>query len=231
MRYSGGKGHIGKYLSPVILSYPHQRIIEPFCGGLSMSVLLQPAICSDASRPLINLLTAVRAGWSPPLVLSEERYKELQMRRSDIDDPEVVYAGFCGSWGGKWWGGYARSHQRQIDPVGAARRKLLERMQAISQTEILHADYQELPYVSGDVVYCDPPYAGTTDGYAGTGVFDHDAFWDWARRCVERNITVIVSEYTAPLDFDFCFSIKHVQQLRRKDSARRVEHLWIHESL
>lgn len=49
----------------------------------------------------------------------------------------------------------------------------------------------------GDIVYLDPPYAGTT-GYAGAGTFDHSLFWEKAEDAAIRGVQVYVSEYTAP---------------------------------
>lgn len=54
----------------------------------------------------------------------------------------------------------------------------------------------ELDILSGDVVYCDPPYRGTT-GYK-TGTFDHDAFDTWAEEQVTKGAQVFVSEFNAP---------------------------------
>ena len=48
------------------------------------------------------------------------------------------------------------------------------------------------------MIYCDPPYQGTT-GYK-TGAFDHDKSFNWCRDQAKNNI-VFVSEYNAPDDF------------------------------
>ena len=58
-------------------------------------------------------------------------------------------------------------------------------------------DYKKC-YLENCVVYCDPPYEGTT-GYK-TGAFDHTEFWAWCRKTAERN-SLFVSEYNAPTDF------------------------------
>ena len=48
------------------------------------------------------------------------------------------------------------------------------------------------------IIYCDPPYEGTTS--YKTGAFDHEKFWNWCRMMSQYN-TVFVSEYNAPSDF------------------------------
>lgn len=56
-------------------------------------------------------------------------------------------------------------------------------------------DYREVQIPPGAVVYCDPPYAGTS----GYGVeFDHDAFRRYVEALSRRGVLVVVSEYTMP---------------------------------
>lgn len=49
------------------------------------------------------------------------------------------------------------------------------------------------------LIYCDPPYQGTS-GYK-TGAFNHEKFFEWCRRQALKNI-VFVSEYNGPDDFE-----------------------------
>lgn len=85
-------------------------------------------------------------------------------------------------------------------------------------------DYRNYVYHDGDVVYCDPPYAGT-GGYGRE--FDNEAFWQW---CRTRDFPVYVSEYQAPEDF---ISIWCKEKRRlfndRGLSSNSVEHLFLHK--
>ena len=47
--------------------------------------------------------------------------------------------------------------------------------------------YEEYEFREGDVVYCDPPYQGTTAADYYTEEFDHDKFWEWIRTQKQRN--------------------------------------------
>ena len=106
----------------------------------------------------------------------------------------------------------------------------LERMQSLESLGeeapivVSTDDYRSYVYNDGDVVYCDPPYAGT-NGYGRE--FDHDAFWQW---CRTRDFPVYVSEYRAPEDF---ISIWCKEKRRlfndRGLSANAVEHLFLHK--
>ena len=110
----------------------------------------------------------------------------------------------------------------------------LERLQSLESLERLEqhdsiivatsSDYREYVHEEGDVVYCDPPYAGTCS-YGCE--FDHDAFWQW---CRTRDFPVYVSEYRAPEDF-ISIWCKEKRRLfnHRVLSTNAVEHLFLHK--
>ena len=104
----------------------------------------------------------------------------------------------------------------------------LERLERLEQHESIivatSSDYREYVHEEGDVVYCDPPYAGT-GGYGRE--FDHDAFWQW---CRTRDFPVYVSEYRAPEDF-ISIWCKEKRRLfnHRALSTNAVEHLFLHK--
>jgi len=182
---------------------------EPFCGGLSVSVQLAefgPGIVSDANPALISLYTRVREGWDPPTEATEDEWREA--RGLPDTDPRKAFFGFGCSYGGMWFCSpfvvFRREwHNKQHywntqDPVGATRRALLRDIPAIAACELRDLDFLTCEPPAGvEVVYCDPPYAGT-QGYTATGPFDHSAFW---RRCQELAAIsrVFVSEYACPV--------------------------------
>ena len=103
----------------------------------------------------------------------------------------------------------------------------LESLQSLERLERLNMDYRDVPLPDGCVVYCDPPYAGTNRyGRDGTA-FDHDAFWDWARRC---EVPLFVSEYTAPKDFVPIAEFPHRSRLSATANNSVTERLFVHES-
>lgn len=105
----------------------------------------------------------------------------------------------------------------------------LERLQSLEgaeqqqQLEVSSKDYRGLDYREGDVVYCDPPYAGH-DHYS-SGDFDSSAFWEWART---REFPVYVSEYAAPEDFAEVFSVEKRVDLHTDHTGRAVEKVFLH---
>lgn len=103
----------------------------------------------------------------------------------------------------------------------------LDRIQSLEsaeqQLEVSSKDYRELDYREGDVVYCDPPYAGH-DHYS-SGDFDSPAFWEWART---REFPVYVSEYAAPEDFAEVLSVEKRVNLHQDHTGRAVEKVFLH---
>src|SRR3989304_388494 len=150
-------------------------LIEPFCGGGAMTAALAPYFsrveASDIHVDLILLCQALQDGWIPPTVISEQEYAELKNAPSSALRGFVGFAG--ASWGGKWFGGYARGALRNY--ADEAARSLLRDIQRMKNVRLVCQDYRAICLVEGAVVYADPPYALTTE-YAHS-CFDSKGFW------------------------------------------------------
>jgi DNA adenine methylase len=200
-------------------------IKEPFCGALSMSVHLQPTLATDSSLPMISMFQAIRKGWRPPADMTEIEYRLLRDSQ-DYTDPLVAFAGHMMSWGGKWFAGFARPHKKQRDRIGATGRKIVERVLALPDTQFSVLDYRDIPIAAGDLIYCDPPYAGTTKAYFNNK-FDHGEFWNWARYVRSIGAIVVISEYSAPNDFVSFFEYKRPTVMRKNSDTTTTEKLWL----
>jgi DNA adenine methylase len=204
MRYLGGKAKIAKQLAAIIA--PNNPWWDPFCGGLGMSVALSaygPGIVSDIHPGLIALYRAVANGWIPPTVVSEDDYRAA--RDLPADDPYKAFVGFACSFGGVWFGGYARlnggssERSRTTAPTAGQSKTIVRQIRSIlsARCEIDNLDFFEVSPISDCTLYLDPPYQGTRK-YPGVAPFDHDLFWN---RCVEwadAGSQVYVSEYSDP---------------------------------
>jgi DNA adenine methylase len=71
------------------------------------------------------------------------------------------------------------------------------------------------------VVYCDPPYAGTT-AYAGAPTWDAEKFWTTMRRWSADGATVFVSEYSAPAGVECVWSAEVRTSLKSTDNQGTV---------
>jgi len=227
MRYMGGKQAIIKCLAPVLhrmrggLPY-----LEPFVGGASVLAAMGGVrVAGDACACLITMYRALQCGWNPPDTLTESEYYVIKESADDAD-PHTAFAGFGCSFGGKYWGGYARGTAGRSYARNAANslRRLAPR---ISGVRFVCADFVAWN-PRGVFVYCDPPYCGTTT-YKSTGTFSHEKFWGVVRRWAHNNI-VVVSEYNAPPDFTCIYEFPTRLSLRVCDGrAGRVERLFVWE--
>ena len=75
----------------------------------------------------------------------------------------------------------------------------LQRLQSLQSLETEQADYRALEIPAGAVIYCDPPYKGTSE-YAGAEGFDNDAFYDWCEAQARAGHPLFISEYDMPAD-------------------------------
>ncbi len=199
MQYLGGKTRIAKQLAAVINPIRGGRPVwDAFCGGLSMSAALGGEVyASDGNLALISTYKAVATGWDPPSVVTEDEYEAA--RALSDEDPHKAFVAIGCSFGGKWFGGYARAHdpadKRTTVGFAAGARKSLLRV--CPGRNFFWIDFLRVtPRPWPSVLYLDPPYAGATD-YAGCPPFDHNLFY---RRVVEwsKHTDVFVSEYSMP---------------------------------
>lgn len=159
-----------------------------------------PRIANDRHYYLIKMWEELLKGWVPEKITRDEYYKVRNSKES-YPDYYVGWVGFNCSYSGKWFGGFAGDTATKIGTIRdyqkEAIRNVLGQVKGLDGVVLKNLSYLDLEIPSGSVVYCDPPYEGTTK-YAGD--FDHKIFWDWVRETSAKH-TVFVSEYKAPEDF------------------------------
>ena len=64
----------------------------------------------------------------------------------------------------------------------------------MSNTTFTCKNYWEFDFEPNSIIYCDPPYIGTT-GYNGQ-TFDFEKFDAWVEEMKNKGIKVYISEYT-----------------------------------
>ena len=116
------------------------------------------------------------------------------------------FIGFTLSFGGKWFGGYRRDKAGTKGcPVNEYTQTQRAKKSAIKQSKLLQgvtlvcSSYKDLEIPASSIIYCDPPYQGTTKYKDG---FSHEAFWQWCRDKSKEGHKVYISEYSAPEDFE-----------------------------
>lgn len=213
MNYMGGKFMIAKDLLQVMRLHSRARVyVEPFCGGMNVvdrtEGMFQRRIASDSNKYLIAMYKELINGWEPEFV-SLDQYKEIRNNKDKYPDHLVGWCGFVLSFRGKWFGGYMPDIPIKMKTRDESRNFQQERIRSIKKqipklkdVEIQCCDYEAYTDVEGCLIYCDPPYKGTTE-YKDK--FNHERFYDWCRKVSLKN-DVFISEYDMPSDFQSIWS-------------------------
>ena len=213
MRYLGGKSRTARRIVAAITDHarsrgPLTRWVEPFMGGGSVMVaasklgVFKDVHASDIDPLVVAYWTDIRDGWVPATEVTFEEYVAVRESTEQYPLSYVAHVAYNCSFAGKRWGGFARAKKLNGDPQNFAEessRRDSGASSALVGAVITTADYAAVLSTVGpsDVVYCDPPYEGTT-GYK-TGAFDHAEFWDAASAAANRGALVYVSEYAHPV--------------------------------
>lgn len=145
--------------------------------------------------------------------------------------------GFCGSFGSKYFGGYAydpRYEKRNSNgsAIKTAIKNLEKQRVSLQNINFIHMDFRELPIerIKDYVIYCDPPYRGTTK--YKTIEFPYDKFYEWCREASTYN-TVLISEYNMPDDFECIWQKKADillgQSINKNSTASKIEKLFTYK--
>ena len=204
MVYMGSKNRIAKELIPIITQHlqPNQWYIEPFVGGANMIDKIEHPykLGADNNKYLIALLEAVQNGQELPEYITKDEYIAVKTNKDNYPDWYVGFVGFICSFRGKFFGGYSGYYTTK---TGIQRNYIKERInnilkQNLDGIKLVCSSYDALDIPANSIIYCDPPYNGTTK-YKDS--FDSDAFWQWCRDKAKEGHTIYVSEYNAPEDF------------------------------
>lgn len=209
MKYLGGKYKISTKLSEYINGQIQegQTYWEPFCGALSVASKIsgpRPMLLSDLHQGLISMW---RQAWVDPSVFPTSVTREdWEEYKNDLTKPDYTRAfiGFGCSQFGCYFRGYRYGKPDVLggyDPTTNPRttresieRKLRSLLVNGNTPEFRWGDYQSFTPLVPTLIYCDPPYRGTS-GYS-TGRFDHSGFNLWVKQMTGLGHRVLVSEYS-----------------------------------
>ena len=238
MRYIGSKNKLSKDLAPIIQSYiteDTKGYLEPFVGGANMidKIKCEKKIGCDIHKQLIELLNYARSNKHKlPDRILEDEYNKVKNNKDQYDDWYVGLVGFCASFGAKYYGGYARDSKSDNSGKWSAGaiRNLKKQCEYIKDVKFIHMAFQDIPKdkIKGYVIYCDPPYKGTTK--YKTEEFPYKEFYQWVKDMSVHN-RVLISEYDMPDEFDCIWQKEHKTLLDSNKSSNdssniRVEKLY-----
>ena len=208
MIFMGSKNRISKYIVPILQEYIDknniENYIEPFMGGCNIidKIKCKNRTGYDISLPLVELFKKLQNDYhNIPDTISEEEYIKVKNNKLDYEDWYLGFVGFMGSFGARYFKGYARHNRydktEQIQKGSIKNFK--KQYDSLKDCKFINDTYLNIRNISDSLIYCDPPYKGTTF-YSKTPPINYEEYYNWVRELSKNNI-VICSEYNMPDDF------------------------------
>jgi DNA adenine methylase len=229
MKYMGSKARHAKEILPIILKDRKEKqfFVDVFCGGCNIIDKVSGLrIANDSHYYLIEMFIALQNDWIPPKYISEDKYNDCK-KYPALNDPFLVgYVGF-NSYGAKFFGGYRRDSIGKRDYWKEHYNNIMKQVPQLKGIKFYNCDYKDLVIPQNSIVYCDPPYFGTTKYNSS---INHEEFWKWVRQLSKNGNSCFVSEYSAPDDFD-CIWEKKVNNtlVKNTGSKQGVEKLFVYK--
>jgi len=194
--------------------------LEPFVGGAwVLQEISGIRTASDNNKALVTMYKALQKGWIPPEYISEDVYYKYRLSMND-NDPLTAFIGIGCSFAGKWFGGFIGNGEIGVKThcsVKSSALSLIRQLPLIKNVAFCACSYSDYnPH--GNLIYCDPPYEGTTE-YKDK--FDSLSFWNVMRKWSLDN-TVVISELKAPPDFRCVLSIDSRTSIRNASNISEL---------
>jgi DNA adenine methylase len=173
LKWAGGKRWQVPHLKPLWKRHRHRRLVEPFCGGLGVTLSLMPdrALLNDVNAHLVNFYRWLQRGL-PVTVTFENKpatYYARRLRFNELladgrgESAEAACLFYYLNRTG--YNGLCRFNQRGGFNVPFGRYKRIEYrdrfadyLEPFSRFEFLAFDFEAIPLHPEDFVYADPPY-------------------------------------------------------------------------
>lgn len=205
MKYMGSKSRFVDEILPIILKdrKRDQWYVEPFAGGMNVICHVNGnRLANDINYYLIDMWKEFINGWIPTKI-NKELYDDVKNNKGNYPSYFVGWVGFNCSYSGKWFGGFAGETKTKHGTIRDYQTEAINHV--VNQVKTMNGiifdtnPYYALVLPQNSIIYCDPPYKGTTKYFVD---FDHEFFWNWVRNMSRLGHTVFVSEYDAPRDFE-----------------------------
>ena len=184
LKWAGGKRWLAPRLRPLWRRHAWRRLVEPFCGGLAVSLDLRPAtaLLNDANPHLINFYTWLQEGLEASLpmhndrrsyYLARARFNRLvAYRRANTQEgAELFY--YLNRTG---YNGLCRFNRKGFfnTPFGRYReinylRDFSAYREVLAPWDLRSGDFAGLELQPDDFVYADPPYDVVFTQYSPDG--------------------------------------------------------------
>jgi DNA adenine methylase len=184
LKWAGGKRWQVPHVRMLWHKHQHRRLVEPFCGGLAVTLGLMPgeALLNDINPHVVNFYQWLRRGLVISLAMTNdarqyyehrERFNQLLCEGKDGSAEAAAlfyylnrtgYNGLCrfNSKGGfnVPFGRYKRIiYTSDFTPYRAL----------LAKWEFIQTDFEAIPLRPGDFIYADPPYDVEFRQYSAAG--------------------------------------------------------------
>ena len=173
LKWAGGKRWLVPHLLPLWHSHLHRRLVEPFCGGLAVSLGLRPtrALLNDINPHLINFYRHLQLGLQTDLPMRNSRMMFDTHRRrfnsliaedkSDTTEAAALFY-YLNRTGFNGLCRFNREGQFNV-PFGRYERitythDFTAYRRTLAQWEFSNDDFFSLHVEPNDFIYADPPY-------------------------------------------------------------------------
>ena len=195
LKWAGGKRWQVPLLRPLWDAHQHRRLVEPFCGGLAVTLGLMPAaaLLNDVNPHLINFyrwlgrgltITLPMANESKSYYASRHRFNEL-LQAGEAGTAEAASLFYYLNRTG--YNGLCRFNRSGLFNVPFGRYKKIDYrtdfaadQPLFSRFEFTQTDFEQLALGPDDFIYADPPYDVEFTHYSSGGFG-----WDEQRRAAE----------------------------------------------
>ena len=184
LKWAGGKRWQVPHIRPHWEPHQHRRLVEPFCGGLAVTLGLVPdrALLNDANPHVINFYSQLKKGLviTMPMSNSEAKFYAARRRFNALlatgkgDTPEAAglfyylnrtgYNGLCRfNASGEFnvpFGRYSKINYRK---------DFLEYKGVVTEWNFTVGDFDQIQLTDEDFVYADPPYDVEFTAYSKDG--------------------------------------------------------------
>jgi len=173
LKWAGGKRWLVPYLGRIYASHRHRRLVEPFCGGMAITLGLLPekALLNDINPHLINFYQWVKKGLSIEIAVANDasvyyrhrdRFNEL-IRKGLADTSEAAQLFYYLNRTG--YNGLCRFNRKGQFNVPFGRysqinyqKDFLHYVSVFEKWNFMCTDFENLILDPEDFVYADPPY-------------------------------------------------------------------------
>lgn len=184
LKWAGGKRWLVPYLKPLWLPHRHRRLVEPFCGGLAVTLGLGPerALLNDINPHVINFFAWVKRGLKVTIPMTNdptlyyrhrERFNEL-IRLGQADSEEAAQLFYY--LNRTCFNGLCRFNRRGEFNVPFGRYETIRYRRDFSEYAVVFrnweftcGDFEALRLEPDDFVFADPPYDVEFRQYAPGG--------------------------------------------------------------